>query len=75
MKNGVNIVYSTYSFTVQFKKELANLAFEDQVIFPGDLKQGFVYLKWNIYGKIRVKIFDITANRIEIREFAISITR
>jgi outer membrane lipoprotein SlyB len=63
------------SFTIQFKKELANLAFEDQVVFPGDIKQGFVYLKWKNYNKIRVKIFDITSNRTEIREFNISVTR
>lgn len=63
------------SFTVQFKKELANIAFADQVIYPGDIKQGFVYLKWKTYDKIRVKIFDITANRSETQEFIISITR
>lgn len=63
------------SFTVQFKKELANLAFEDQVIFPADIKQGFVYLKWKSYDKIRIKIFNITANKTEIREFNISVTR
>lgn len=63
------------SFTVRFKKELANLAFEDQVIFPGDIKQGFVYLKWKSYDRIRIKIFNITANKTENREFNISVTR
>lgn len=63
------------SFTIQFKKELANLAFEDQVIFPADILQGFVYLKWKSYDKIRIKIFNITANKTEIREFNISVTR
>ena len=63
------------SFTVQFKKELANLAFGDQVILPGDIKQGFIYMKWKNYSKIRVKIFNITSNKNKIREFNISVTR
>lgn len=63
------------SYTVKFKKELSNLAFEDQVIFPQDIKQGFVYMKWKNYIKIQVKIFNITANKNEIGEFFVSITR
>ena len=63
------------SFTIRFKKELANLAFEDEVVFPGDIKQGFVYMKWKNYNKIRVKIFDITSNKTEIREFDTSVIR
>lgn len=63
------------SFTIRFKEELANLAFEDQVVYPGEIKQGFVYMKWKNYNKIRVKIFDITSNKTEIREFNISVAR
>jgi hypothetical protein len=63
------------SFTAQFKRELANLAFEDRVIYPGDIQQGFIYLKWNPYNKIRVKVFDITENKIHDLMFDISLLR
>lgn len=63
------------SFTVKFKQELANLAFEDRVIYPGDIQQGFIYLKWKPYNKIRVKVFNITENKIDNLEFEISVTR
>ncbi|NWH06914.1 hypothetical protein [Desulfobacter latus] len=39
------------SYTVKFKKELANLAFEDRVVYPGDIQQGFIYFKWQNYRK------------------------
>jgi hypothetical protein len=51
------------SFTVEFKKQLANLAFGDRVVFPSDIQQGFVYMKWKPYKKVRVKVFNITNNR------------
>jgi outer membrane lipoprotein SlyB len=63
------------SFTVKFKRELANLAFEDRVIFPGDVQQGFIYVKWKPYTSIRVKIFNITDNKISDLQFNINVKR
>ncbi len=63
------------SFTVKFKQELANLAFEDRVIFPGDIQQGFIYLKWEYYNRIRMKVLNITDNKIQELMFDVSITR
>ncbi|WP_244859932.1 hypothetical protein [Nitrosococcus oceani] len=63
------------AITIQFKKELASLAFEDRVIYPGDIQQGFIYLKWNPYQKIRVKVFDITDNKTYSLAFKTSIMR
>jgi hypothetical protein len=63
------------SFTVKFKQELANLAFEDRVIFPGDIQQGFIYLKWSSYNKIRVKVLNITDNTIHEIMFDVSVKR
>ena len=63
------------SFTIQFKKELSNLAFEDQVIYPGDIKQGFIYLKWKSYTKIRMKVFNITTNDTSLMEFNVHVVR
>jgi hypothetical protein len=63
------------SFTIEFKRELANLAFEDRVIFPGDVQQGFIYLKWKPYKTIRVKIFNITDNKIHDLQFDVSVKR
>ncbi|MFN3533177.1 MAG: hypothetical protein ACK41Q_11810 [Candidatus Brocadia sp.] len=40
------------------------MAFEDRVIFPGDIQQGFIYLKWAPYNKIRIKVLNITDNTI-----------
>lgn len=50
-------------FTVQFKKELASLAFGDRVIYPGDLIQGFVYIQWKHYSKLRLELFNITDDK------------
>lgn len=63
------------SFTFEFKKQLATHAFEDRVIYPGDLQQGFIYLKWQPYQAIRMKVFDITQNRIHELVFAASVSR
>lgn len=63
------------SFTVKFKRELANLAFEDRVIFPGDMQQGFIYLKWKPYKTIRVKIFNINDNKIYDLQFDVNVKR
>ncbi|UJS18489.1 MAG: hypothetical protein L3J17_05380 [Candidatus Jettenia sp.] len=63
------------SFTVKFKQELANLAFEDKVIFPRDIQQGFIYLKWASYNKIRIKLFDITDNKVHELVFDVSVAR
>lgn len=51
------------SFTAKFRLELSNLAFEDRVIYPSDIQQGFIYLAWKPYNKIRVKVLDITDNK------------
>ncbi|RMH30841.1 MAG: hypothetical protein D6690_18025 [Nitrospirae bacterium] len=63
------------SFTMRFKKELAALAFEDRVIYPGDLQQGFVYLKWKPYQKIRMKLFNITDNKVHELFFPVAVHR
>lgn len=63
------------AITVRFKKELAALAFEDRVIYPRDIQQGFIYLKWNAYRKIRMKLFDITANKTHEIIFNVAIGR
>ena len=61
------------SYTVKFKQELANLAFEDKVIFPGDIQQGFIYLKWEPYNKIRMKVLNITDNKTHELMFDVSV--
>jgi hypothetical protein len=63
------------SFTLAFKKQLAILAFEDRVVFPGDIQQGFVYLKWQKYNSVRVKVFDITDNKYHELYFPIYVSR
>lgn len=63
------------SFTMEFKKQLATLAFEDRVVFPGDIQQGFIYLKWQPYESVRIKLFDITANQIHDLQFPMSLSR
>ncbi len=63
------------SITVKFKQELANLAFEDRVIFQGDIQQGFIYLKWQPYNKIRMKLFNITDNKYYDLLFDIAVMR
>lgn len=50
------------SITLDFKKQLANLAFGNRVIYPADMQQGFIYFKNQPYTAIRIKIFDITDN-------------
>jgi len=62
-------------FPVKFKQELANLAFEDRVIFQGDIQQGFIYLKWQPYNKIRMKLFNITDNKYYDLLFDIAVMR
>ena len=50
-------------------------AFEDRVIYPADMSQGFVYLPWRPYQNFRMVIFDInTGNRKEM-VFPISVRR
>lgn len=63
------------SITLKFKKELAALEFGDRVIFPGDIQQGFIYLKWKPYQTIRIKLFNITDNKIHEIKFNVSVNR
>jgi hypothetical protein len=63
------------SVAVEFKKQLAILAFGDRVIFPGDVQQGFIYLKWQPYTDIRVNVFDITGNQVHELHFPVLIAR
>lgn len=49
-------------WTFEFKKQLTIHAFEDRVIYPGDIQQGFIYLRWQPYSQLRIKLFDITKN-------------
>jgi len=62
-------------WTAQFKQELAELAWGDRVIYPGDIVQGFVYLKWKPYCRIRLKLFNVTTNRSYEFTFPVSISR
>ncbi|SKA81689.1 hypothetical protein [Desulfobaculum bizertense] len=62
-------------WTLEFKKQLATHAFEDRVIYPGDIQQGFIYLRWQPYTKLRIKLFDITDNKHKALLFPISIHR
>lgn len=62
-------------FTMEFKRQLATLAFEDRVVFPGDIQQGFIYLKWQPYQSLRIKLFDISANLIHELQFPIQLSR
>lgn len=50
------------SITLEFKKQLAKHAFEDRVIYPGDIHQGYIYFRMKQYQKLRMKVFNITDN-------------
>lgn len=63
------------SFTIEFKKQLAALAFEDRVVFPGDIQQGFIYFKWQPYISIRIKVFNISDNKFYELQFPITVGR
>lgn len=63
------------SFTLEFKKQLATLAFEDRVVFPGDIQQGFIYVKWQPYISIRVKVFNISDNKFYELQFPVTVER
>ena len=68
-------LFNSSCWTVKFKQVLANLAFEDRVIFPGDIQQSFIYLKWDRYNKIRMKVLNITNNKIQELMFDVSVKR
>ena len=59
--------------TLEFKKQMAKHAFENRVIYPGDLQQGFVYLSWHDYHKLRFKIFNISDNETTELEIPVSV--
>jgi len=63
------------AITVQFKKELAAVAFEDRVVYPGDLQQGFIYFKWKPYTQVRVKVFNITTGETREMVFDVRLAR
>lgn len=60
-------------YTQQFRHELAVQDFGDRVLFPGDLKQGFIYLKLEPYTALRVKVTNISERKTEVLEIPISI--
>jgi len=62
-------------FTIEFKKQLAMHAFEDRVIYPADMSQGFVYLPWQNYTKFRMVVFDINTGTRKELEFPITVRR
>jgi len=62
-------------WTLEFKKQLAIHAFEDRVIYPGDIHQGFIYLRWKPYTKLRMKLFDITDNKNQEVLFPMTVWR
>ncbi|GIX46089.1 MAG: hypothetical protein KatS3mg131_0300 [Candidatus Tectimicrobiota bacterium] len=62
-------------YTHQFRHELAAQDFGDRVIFPGDLHQGFIYLQWQPYTVLRVKVTNITERTTHVVELPITVTR
>lgn len=62
-------------WTFEFKKQLTTHAFQDRVIYPGDIQQGFIYLRWNKYKKLRMKIFNISDNKIKEMIFSMHVER
>lgn len=63
------------AITQRFKRELAAQDFGDRVIAPGNIEHGFVYLKWQPYTSIRIKVFDITTNKVHETQLPISVRR
>lgn len=62
-------------FTLRFKRELAQVAFGDRAIYPGDIHQGFVYLPWKHYSHIRLKVLNVTDNSVIELKFPIHVSR
>ncbi|MDD2219262.1 MAG: hypothetical protein PHO79_01190 [Desulfoplanes sp.] len=62
-------------WTFEFKKQLTTHAFQDRVIYPGDIQQGFIYLRWNKYKKLRMKIFNISDNTTKEMVFPMYVER
>lgn len=63
------------TITHRFKRELAAHDFGDRVIAPGNIEHGFVYLKWQPYTSIRIKVFDITTNKVHEIHLPLTIRR
>lgn len=61
--------------THRYKRELAAQDFGDRVIAPGNIEHGFVYLKWQPYTSIRIKVFDITTNKVHEIRLPVTIRR
>ncbi len=59
----------------RFKRELATQDFGDRVITPGNIEHGFVYLKWQPYTSVRIKVFDITTNKVHEVQLPIMVRR
>lgn len=69
---------ASYRYTHKFRHELAAQDFGNRVLFPGDLRQGFIYLQAQPYTGLRVKVTNITTRTtqvIEIPLFIESITK
>lgn len=63
------------TITSRFKRELAAQDFGDRVIAPGNIEHGFVYLTWQPYTSVRIKVFDITTNKVHEVQLPITIRR
>lgn len=63
------------TITHRYKRELAAQDFGDRVIAPGNIEHGFVYLKWQPYTSIRIKVFDITTNKVHEIQLPVTIRR
>ncbi|MBI3325183.1 MAG: hypothetical protein HYZ81_00560 [Nitrospinae bacterium] len=61
------------SHTQRFRHELAVQDFGDRVIFPGDLKQGFLYLKYAPYTALRLKVMNITERKTQEVELPLTV--
>jgi hypothetical protein len=60
--------------THQFRHELASQDFDDRVVFPGDLLQGFIYVQVQPYRVIQIKVTNITERVTQEIELPVTVT-
>lgn len=63
------------AITQRFKRELAAQDLGDRVVAPGNIEHGFVYLTWQPYTSVRIKVFDITTNKVHEVQLPMTIRR
>lgn len=52
-------------WTEKYKQQLAGQTLGNSDLHPGDIRSGFIYLPSKGYCKLRVKLFNVTANRMK----------